>query len=132
MFARDWRMGRRCIIPASGFYEWDSSGQPYYVHAPDAPLIGFAGVWTRDETMQARFGILTRAALPHLAAIHPRMPLTLTPADAQGWMQDAVYPAPPTLNVYPVSRGVNGAGNNQPGLLDALAAAPQGNLFMTG
>lgn len=132
MFARDWQMGRRCIVPASGFYEWDASGQPFYVESKDSPLIGFAGLWTRDSQAQPHFAILTRAALPQLAHIHPRMPVTLTPQTAQAWMRNSALPALPALDVYPVSKAVNITANNSPALLDALAAAPQGHLFATG
>lgn len=129
MFARDWDMNRRCIIPASGFYEWDASGQPFYVEAQDAEMIGFCGLWTRDENMDAHFAILTRAALPHLAPVHPRMPVTIVPEQAKGWIERAQMPAPPVLDIFPVGKAVNLVANNAPALLDAMAAAPQGNLF---
>lgn len=130
MFARSVAMGRRCLVPASGFYEWDNDGQPFYVHAPDAPLIALAGLWTRDENDAVRFGIVTRAALPHLGPVHPRMPLTLTPATAQDWLQQGALPEPPGLEIYPVGKAVNTVANDNAGLLDRLAGAPQGNLFM--
>lgn len=129
MFSRAWQAGQRCVVPASGFYEWDASGQPFFAHAPDAPLMGFCGLWTRDFDAGVRFGILTRAALPHLAPIHPRMPVTIAPQAAQDWLKGGNWPQMPLLRVYPVGRGVNTIANNSPSLLDALAAAPQGNLF---
>ena len=132
MFARSVEMGRRCVIPASGFYEWDNDGQPFYVHAPDAPLLGLCGLWTKDENDAVRFGIVTRAALPHLAPVHPRMPLIMEPAQAKDWLTVGKLPEPPTLEIYPVGKGVNVATNDGPALIDAMAGAPQGNLFMAG
>jgi len=50
---RPWKEGRRCIIPALGFYEWhvnpDRGKQPYYIHVDDQDVLGFAGLWTRSR-----------------------------------------------------------------------------------
>lgn len=132
MFAPSVRRGQRCVVPASGFYEWDASGQPFYVESPDAPLLGLAGLWVRDPDHSVRFAILTRAALTHLAPIHPRMPVTLTPQNVHLWIADGIMPEPPTLAPYPVDPGVNVVANDSAALLDRLAAAPQGNLFAAG
>ena len=44
--------GRRCIIPADGFYEWTTQPdqkkkQPYFIHRPDGEPYAFAGIWER-------------------------------------------------------------------------------------
>lgn len=130
MFMRAWNAGQRCLVPTSGFYEWDSSSQPFFVEAPDAPLSAFCGVWSRDWDNDVRFAILTQAALAHLAPIHPRMPVIVTPENGNAWLRGARFPASPTLDVFPVGKGVNVASNDGPELLDRMAAAPQGNLFM--
>lgn len=132
MFARDVAAGRRCIVPASGFYEWDSAGQPFYVHAPDAGLLGLCGIWTRGADDTPRFAIATRAAAAKLAPIHPRMPLTATLQSARDWLQSGAFPDVPALDVYPVGTKVNMVANDGPDLLDPLPAAPQGNLFAAG
>ncbi len=52
-FRESWKRGRRCIIPALGFYEWhvnpDASEQPYYIHPDDQDVFGFAGLWARSS-----------------------------------------------------------------------------------
>src|SRR5208282_5141230 len=48
-----WKQGRRCIIPALGFYEWhvDPHGikRPFYIHVDDQDVFGFAGLWERSR-----------------------------------------------------------------------------------
>ena len=79
---------RRCLIPASGYYEWKrtqsgaKSKQKYALYRPGKPLF-MAGVW-REEQNEALpvFVILTREAAPAIAEIHDRMPVIL-PEDVQ-------------------------------------------------
>jgi putative SOS response-associated peptidase YedK len=43
-----WKRGQRCILPATGFYEWqvrESGKQPFYIYLTDQSLFGFAGLW---------------------------------------------------------------------------------------
>lgn len=131
-FAQSWQMGRRCLIPASGFYEWDGAGQPFYVEDRHNPIISFCGLWTKDDEGAVRFGILTREAMPVLAHIHPRMPLAATPETAASWLQSGQLPPVPGFEAYPVSTQVNIVANNGPELLEPLPAAPQGSLFAVG
>lgn len=128
MFAASWRAGRRCIAPASGFYEWDADGQPFYVNSPDVPLMGLCGLWTRDPDHSVRFAVLTQAAIPTLAAIHPRMPVIATPGAARAWLAEGALPPLPALRFHPVSRAVNDARADSPDLV-MECAAPQGSLF---
>ncbi len=84
---------QRCIIPASGFFEWshiDGSKQPWYVTLKDSAPMGFAGLW---ESWQApdggaleTFCILTTAANSLIATIHERMPVILQAADYSSWL----------------------------------------------
>src|SRR5271154_3053670 len=52
-FRAPWKQGRRCIVPALGFYEWhiDPGGikRPFYVHPDDQDVFGFAGLWERSS-----------------------------------------------------------------------------------
>ena len=87
---------RRCLIVATGFYEWTKSAQdtrlPWYIHRRDGTPIAFAGVWQDWGSEGARQGtcaIVTTPANQHLSAIHHRMPLILEPADWPLWLGEA-------------------------------------------
>ncbi len=86
---------RRCLIAASGFYEWQqlASGkkQPYFVRARAEPLLAFAGLWERwrgggTEQPLETCVIVTTAANETLAPIHDRMPVMLTRAAQDVWL----------------------------------------------
>jgi putative SOS response-associated peptidase YedK len=84
---------RRCVIPASGFYEWAGPSyarQPYWIHRRDGNLLLFAGLYANenadDHGVPASFTILTCVANPALATIHDRMPVILSDLDAEDWM----------------------------------------------
>jgi len=50
-----WKRGQRCILPATGFYEWhvneDGSKTPFYITMADQPVFGFAGLWDRSVSV---------------------------------------------------------------------------------
>jgi putative SOS response-associated peptidase YedK len=79
---------RRCIVPASGFFEWQGEPgrkQPYAITVPGQPLLAFAGLWERwkprgGEPVET-FTIVTTEANDRIARIHDRMPVIL-PMDA--------------------------------------------------
>jgi len=98
-FASDWQAGRRCVIPAHGFYEWDDNKTPYFINFADAPVIGLCGLWSRRPDGQVCFGILTRGATPDLAPIHARMPIAVMPAQARGWLESGETPPAPKVFV---------------------------------
>lgn len=111
---------RRCLIAASGFYEWQKLNrgkQPYFIRLRDQPLFAFAGLW---ETWQdiATATIITTTANPDLEPIHDRMPVILQPQDYDQWLdpdfqnldqlQSLLQPLPDsTIESYPVSSQVN-------------------------
>lgn len=87
---------RRCLIPASGFYEWtkDEEGKrlPWFIHAPDRHLLAFAGVWQeweRGEAAHTTCAIVTTAANPRMATLHHRMPVLLAREDWPLWLGEA-------------------------------------------
>ncbi|HST02676.1 MAG TPA: SOS response-associated peptidase [Usitatibacter sp.] len=83
---------RRCLIPATGFYEWKGlpgRKQPYAITI-DRPLFAFAGLW---ETWKARegqpvetFTIITTEANPAIASVHDRMPVILPKEAEEAWL----------------------------------------------
>lgn len=85
---------RRCIIPASAFYEWTGpKGEkiPHRISAADGGLLAFAGLWDRwtdPETGEEIISctIITRDADRWMSAIHDRMPAMLHPKDFDAWL----------------------------------------------
>ncbi len=88
---------RRCLIPATGFYEWtkDAVGArlPWYIHPAAARPIVFAGVWQDwappGGEPQSTCAIVTCTANARLAALHHRMPVILAPEDWPLWLGEA-------------------------------------------
>ena len=81
---------RRCIVPATGFFEWQGERpgrkQPYAITVPELPLFAFAGLWERwraskDDEPVETFAIVTTDANETVARVHDRMPVIL-PMDA--------------------------------------------------
>ncbi|HKG25471.1 MAG TPA: SOS response-associated peptidase, partial [Thermomicrobiales bacterium] len=73
---------RRCLVPATGFYEWRQDPlrkQPYFVRLRDEPLFAFAGIYDEGDQggrgPMASFAMLTTRANDLLAAIDSRMPV---------------------------------------------------------
>jgi len=126
----------RCIIPASGYYEWKptpTGKQPYYISARDGSILSFAGLW--DEWHDLESGqqvrsctIIVTDANALTRPIHGRMPVILVGAQPTAWLASAaaatelLRPAPDEmLQLWPVSRRVNRAGNeNDPKLIEAI------------
>lgn len=80
---------RRCIIPASGFYEWHmTTKQPYYIK-PKSGYLSFAGiwdVWKSDEgDIIQTCAIITKNPNKKIAEIHTRMPVMLEMGDIKTW-----------------------------------------------
>ena len=67
---------RRCVIPASGYYEWDRSKSRYRFMKPDGGLVLLAGIY-RKELNAPHFTILTTEANECMKSVHPRMPVTI-------------------------------------------------------
>ena len=65
---------RRCLIPASGFYEWDSDKKKYYFSRKDGSLLYLCGFY-RFEDNEPHFMILTKNATPPVARYHNRIPV---------------------------------------------------------
>jgi putative SOS response-associated peptidase YedK len=138
-FREPWKRGRRCLVPALGFYEWhvnpDASEQPYYIHPDDQDVFGFAGLWARWTTdansVTECCSIVTLPASPLIAEIHNsglRMPALLTRQLRELWLFGTVESAGMALAAYPderlvsypVSSRINSPQNNDENLVEPL------------
>ena len=116
---------KRCLVPASGFYEWKKDGKrkiPYYIHLKDSPLFAIAGlydVWyDAFNVAHPTYTIITTDANDLVAPLHDRMPVILKQEDENRWlagdaptsaeMKKLLGPYPPgEMDAYPVSSRVN-------------------------
>lgn len=117
-FREPWKR-RRCLVPSSGYYEWQTladgkSKQPWFVHSGQWPLLMFAGLWDRwrgpDGDIDS-YSIITQPAAGPITQIHDRMPLILPPALYLAWLQGdpavVAETAPiPALSFHPVASAV--------------------------
>lgn len=86
-FRESWARGRRCLVPVNGFYEWQgerSGKQAYFIHHQQDDVVALAGLWAKKNDLLT-FTILTKDADGPIAAIHHRMPVILSPAQASAW-----------------------------------------------
>ena len=126
---------RRCIVPASGFFEWQGEPgrkQPYAITVPGLELLAFAGLWERWKPPEGEpvetFTIVTTDANESVAKIHDRMPVIL-PLDAvDTWLTAPPDEARALLKPYagdlvlrPVGKFVSNVNNEGP---ECLADAP--------
>jgi putative SOS response-associated peptidase YedK len=141
---------RRCLVPASGFYEWqkldDKAKQPMAIQVLKADTFAMAGLWEHwegDDGELETFTILTCAANKKLAPIHDRMPVILGPNEWDAWLDPDVGERPEDrqsltamldpfpasrMKAFPISRRVNSPANDDPSILDPVDAPPT-NLF---
>lgn len=78
---------RRCVVPTTGFYEWDRRKTKYKFCLPGQPCLYLAGLWNTFQG-EERFVILTTAPNDTMANIHNRMPVLLTDSEAMPWLCD--------------------------------------------
>ncbi len=87
---------RRCLILASGFYEWkqEKNGkQPYFIRIKDEEIIGFAGIYEIWKSKYSRYSsctIITTDACEDLAGIHSRMPMVLKREFTEKWLDNEI------------------------------------------
>ncbi len=111
----------RCLIPASGYYEWkrtETGKQPYYFSTENGSPLTIAGLWDEwkdietGEPLKSCTMIITEAN-KFVSEYHDRMPVLLQPKDFDSWLTgnagiEVLKPAPNDyLQTYPVSRRVN-------------------------
>lgn len=126
---------KRCLIPASGFYEWkkvDKQKVPYYIGIKNCKTFSFAGLFDHwkdgDGNELKTFTIITTNANNTIKPIHDRMPVILKQEYEGKWLDikiqnsdllaEMLKPyADDQMVAYPVSREVNNLGNDNPKLI---------------
>ncbi len=142
-------LGRRCLIPVDGFYEWqkrEDGKQPFLFRRKDHSVFALAGLWEQWKDKEGRelktCTILTTAANATMRPIHQRMPVVLPESDWKAWLDlpadqakqlmKLLRPcAPDVLLAHPVTRQVNKPAFDQPDCLEPVWDDPEGqmNLF---
>lgn len=140
---------RRCIVPASGFYEWRTLGgtgrnrrkQPMFIAAADGSPLAFAGLWSvwrgpdKDQEPLRSTTIVTTTPNATMAPIHDRMPVILPRGVWDRWLDPELddpdelaalcVPADEgVLVVHPVATTVNSVRNDGPELIEEVPAEP--------
>ncbi|MBL8485490.1 MAG: SOS response-associated peptidase [Rhodocyclaceae bacterium] len=133
---RDAFRRRRCIVPATGFYEWKAEGRlklPHYMSAADGAPLALGGLWESwkapDGTLLRTCCIVTTGPNAVMAPIHDRMPVILGAGEWRTWLESPpdealalVRPcAPEMLRAWPVSRRVSRAAEEGEDLILPLA-----------
>lgn len=122
---------QRCIIPANGFYEWQTIYKlqaPFYVRTLDQELFGFAGIYERWESSDHKkvidsYAIITTEANTLLQPLHDRMPVILERKNYEEWLdplnsktdslQKMLRPYPTErMSIYRVSNDINDTEKN--------------------
>jgi len=129
---------RRCIVPATGFYEWEKTNGhkiPHYIHLNDKRVFSLAGLydmWTDAEGKTfTTFTILTTGPNKIVKPIHNRMPVILEEEEEEPWLDkdfkdtealaNMLDPYPDTqMHEYTVSTAVNLTKTEGKGLIDPI------------
>ncbi len=124
---------RRCLIPATGFFEWKRNADktPYHIMLKSGDPFCFAGLWdkwvTSDGEIIHSFTIITTSPNELMEQIHDRMPVILPREQEQRWMSpqpdpslvELLVPFPAgMMKAYPISKLVNSARNDAPHILE--------------
>ncbi len=148
MFRRAIRR-QRCLVPASGFIEWEKrpdGKQPHYFHAGGEQVVCFAGLWeswvdvaTGEEIKS--YTIVTTNANEKVRPVHDRMPVIVEPGDFDRWLDPEVEfedvknllraAREDVLSEHLVSRRINGSREDDPSLLKPVRA-DQADVPVTG
>ena len=132
-FRKIMEKGRRCLILADGFYEWQAPAQgkgpktPFYFHLKERKPFAFAGLWDYSQLPDGQSAptcaIITCAPNSLVSPVHNRMPVMLDAQKGWAWMAD--QPAAQLLSLlqpfpagqmaaYPVSSLVNSPASDAP------------------
>lgn len=136
---------RRCLVPASGFYEWrkDESGSrtPVWFHPEDDAPAAFAGIWSAERADNGNVdacAVITCSANELVTPVHQRMPVILPTEAYDDWLSpdtDAetllalLQPVEWSgMSCHPVSTEVNRAANDYPALVERRVSEMQFDL----
>ncbi len=141
----------RCLLPATGYYEWASelgkykTKQPIYISRDDNKLLAFTGIFQSWTSPSGRViqsvSIITRQAVGQLALVHSRMPVFLPRDRWADWMNPKIndvakirslmdIPNPDAnLGFHPVSSAVNSITGSGPGLIEPIELGEPETLF---
>ncbi len=115
---------KRCLVPVSGFYEWQDTGTgkvPYHIHLKDEPVFALAGLydtWIDPEGQQLNtYTVITTSANSFMERLHHRMPVILGEETEEMWLDPAT----------PISRLVNLMAPYEPEKMLAAPASPRVN-----
>ena len=141
---RDAFRRRRCLVPASGFYEWNGQGgrrQPYLCRLRDGAPLCFAGLWEpwhgpAEEPAAGTCAIITAPPNELIRPIHDRMPAILAPEDLGRWLDPRLTEprdlapllrpfAAEAMTAVPVTTRVNNTRFDEPACLEPAPAADE-------
>jgi putative SOS response-associated peptidase YedK len=133
---------KRCLVPATGFYEWKKvagNKEPFYVHLKDETFFAFAGLYDRWMSPEGKevlsFTIITTDANSLMGEIHDRMPVILHREDEKHWLGKETpaaeelgllflpYPSE-EMDVYRVSPAVNDPSKESEELIRPIRTEP--------
>ncbi len=132
----------RCLVPATGFYEWKKDGfrrVPYYIRVRETPFIAFAGlydIWSDPQGLEHQtYTIITTGSNELVASIHDRMPVILKREDERRWLSGSLLTGPDLrgilapypggdMEAYPVGGRLNDVTIDEENLI-----RPLGQLF---
>lgn len=128
----------RCLVPASGFYEWkgeEGDKNPYYIHPNNEPMFAMAGIYNVWEAPDGKriptYTIITTDANEKLKELHGRMPVILMKQEWNEWLdpnnhdtnslKELLSPFPEdALDYYRVSKKVSNVQNNYRELIEPV------------
>ena len=133
LFRGAWKE-RRCLVPASGFYEWQkfpsdetksrSFKQPFYITRKDGLPLTFAGLWEKWKDGMLSFTILTTEAYEGIHDLHTRTPMILDEQGRKLWLDGNPPPLASDIDTaigfHPVSTRVNKPSYDAPDCIEAL------------
>jgi putative SOS response-associated peptidase YedK len=141
----------RCLVPASGYYEWATelgrykTKQPVYISREDEHLLAFTGIyesWTSPQgVVRKSAAIITRPAVGELAKVHDRMPVFLSRTSWDEWLDPEIKDVEflrslmevkkpdEGLRFWPVRSLVNSIKNNGAELIEPMELGEPETLF---